>query len=181
MPIALSDKQNNTTLHLNPNSSEGHSIIAKGHTWSSDKHEHIKVKCQTLDAVCRTNDIDKIKLLKIDVEGAHFLVLQGATRMLSQRTIDLIICEAGTNTQHISGRTDKELLTQMIEYGYSNIYQSTLLKWSFEINLEEYEGEFYGSIYATSSDEMNGGEGKMVCFDIETGKFSGYGQQEECY
>ena len=31
LPIALSDKQNNTTLHLNPNSSEGHSIIAKGH------------------------------------------------------------------------------------------------------------------------------------------------------
>lgn len=119
LPIALSDKQTNTTLHLNPNSSEGHSIIAKNHTWSSDQHEHIKVKCQTLDAVCKTNDIDKIKLLKIDVEGAHFLVLHGATRMLSQRTIDLIICEAGTNTQHISGRTDKELLTQMVEYGYS--------------------------------------------------------------
>ena len=68
LPIALSHKQNNTTLHLNPNSSEGHSIIAKGHTWSSDKHEQIKVECQTLDAVCTTNDIEKIKLLKIDVE-----------------------------------------------------------------------------------------------------------------
>ena len=118
LPIALSDKQNNTTLHLNPNSSEGHSIIAKGHTWSSDKHEQIKVECQTLDAVCTTNDIEKIKLLKIDVEGAHFLVLQGATIMLSQRKVDLIICEAGSNTHHISGRTDKELLTQMVEYGY---------------------------------------------------------------
>ena len=116
--IALSDKQTNTTLHLNPNSSEGHSIIAKGHTWSSDKHEQIKVECQTLDAVCTTNDIEKIKLLKIDVEGAHFLVLQGATIMLSQRKVDLIICEAGSNTHHISGRTDKELLTQMVEYGY---------------------------------------------------------------
>ena len=118
LPIALSDKQNNTTLHLNPNSSEGHSIIAKGHTCSSDKHEQIKVECQTLDAVCTTNDIEKIKLLKIDVEGAHFLVLQGATIMLSQRKVDLIICEAGSNTHHISGRTDKELLTQMVEYGY---------------------------------------------------------------
>ena len=118
LPIALSDKQNNTTLHLNPNSSEGHSIIAKGHTWSSDKHEQIKVECQTLDAVCTTNDIEKIKLLKIDVEGAHFLVLHGATIMLSQRKVDLIICEAGSNTHHISGRTDKELLTQMVEYGY---------------------------------------------------------------
>ena len=118
LPIALSDKQNNTTLHLNPNSSEGHSIIAKGHTWRSDKHEQIKVECQTLDAVCTTNDIEKIKLLKIDVEGAHFLVLHGATIMLSQRKVDLIICEAGSNTHHISGRTDKELLTQMVEYGY---------------------------------------------------------------
>ena len=43
--------------------------------------------------------------------------------MLSQRTIDLIICEAGTNTQHISGRTDKELLTQMVEYGYTPFLQ----------------------------------------------------------
>ena len=80
--------------------------------------EQIKVECQTLDAVCTTNDIEKIKLLKIDVEGAHFLVLQGATIMLSQRKVDLIICEAGSNTHHISGRTDKELLTQMVEYGY---------------------------------------------------------------
>ena len=69
----------------------------------------------------------------------------------------------------------------MIEYGYSNISSSTLSKWDFEIDIEKYEGYFYGSIVAISSSGMNGGEGKMVCFDIETGKFSGYGQQEECY
>jgi len=119
LPLALSNKRSNTMLHLNPNSTEGHSIIANGHTWSAGQHEHIKVRCETLDAVCRDNNIDRIRLLKIDVEGAHFLVLQGTTRMLSNGGIDVVICEAGSNTQHISGRTDRDLLALMGNFGYS--------------------------------------------------------------
>ena len=118
-PLALSNKQDNTMLHLNPSSTEGHSIIANGHTWSSGQHEHVEVGCETLDTVCGDNNIDRIRLLKIDVEGAHFLVLQGTARMLSNRCIDIVICEAGSNTQAISGRTDQDLLALMADFGYS--------------------------------------------------------------
>ena len=119
LPLALSNKRSNTMLHLNPSSTEGHSIVANGHTWSSGHHEHIEVRCETLDAVCRENNIDRIRLLKIDVEGAHFLVLQGTIRMLSNGGIDVVICEAGSNTQAISGRTDQDLLALMADFGYS--------------------------------------------------------------
>jgi|TARA_B100001971_G_C18163123_1_gene522597 FkbM family methyltransferase len=119
LPLALSNKRSTATLHLNPNSNEGHSIIANGHAWSGGQHEHRKVRCETLDTVCSANNIERIRLVKIDVEGAHFLVLQGATRMLSNRRIDVVICEAGSNTQQISGRTDQDLLTFMGESGYS--------------------------------------------------------------
>ena len=59
---------------------------------------------------------------------------------------------------------------------------ATKLKWSFDITLEmdETTGEITGAIIATSTDEMDGGEGKIVCFDAETGKYGGYGQSLEC-
>ena len=67
----------------------------------------------------------------------------------------------------------------------ANIFRleaATKLKWTFDITLEldDQTGEITGSIIATSSDQMDGGEGKIVCFDAETGKFGGYGQSLEC-
>ena len=37
-----------------------------------------------------------------------------------------------------------------------------------------------GTINATSLEEMPGGVDKKVCFDVETGTFTGYGTNEEC-
>ena len=48
------------------------------------------------------------------------------------------------------------------------------------LEMDETTGEITGAIIATSTDEMDGGEGKIVCFDAETGKYGGYGQSLEC-
>jgi len=72
---------------------------------------------------------------------------------------------------------------EMIEEDASNISQSTLLKWQFEIDLTqstESSSGIEGSIIATSTEEMPGGSDKKVCFDAVEGKFTGYGTSEEC-
>ena len=69
---------------------------------------------------------------------------------------------------------------EMIDAGYGNISASTLKKWDFDINLEEDGNDIKGSITALSLDEMPGGEGERVCYDAESGKFTGYGTNEEC-
>ena len=58
-----------------------------------------------------------------------------------------------------------------------DLEESALLKWGFEIDIDE-TGES-GSIVATSTEEMEGGEGKVVTYTIETGKYTGYGQPQD--
>ena len=72
---------------------------------------------------------------------------------------------------------------EMIEEGAGNISKSTLLKWSFEIDLAQSTdgtSDLEGTIIATSLEEMPGGPDKKVCFDVELGNFTGYGTKEEC-
>ena len=56
-----------------------HGIYNRGDEYGSDV---IKVPCSTLDSFCETNDITKIDILKIDVEGATYDVLQGMNKIL---------------------------------------------------------------------------------------------------
>ena len=61
----------------------------------------------------------------------------------------------------------------MKDEGFLEIKKSVTNKWEFECNFAE-EGEG-GTISATSTEEMSGGSGNTVEFDIDTGRFTGYG------
>ena len=52
----------------------------------------------TLDSYCRDRKIEFIDLLKIDVEGAEFQVMQGARRMLRSQSIACLTFEFGQTT-----------------------------------------------------------------------------------
>lgn len=58
-------------------------------------HETVQARVTTGDEHCRSNGIDRISLLKIDVEGEESSVLQGFSSMLSDRRIDAIQFEYG--------------------------------------------------------------------------------------
>jgi len=60
---------------------------------SFDKTEVIQAT--TLDIYCRTQGIDRIKFLKVDVEGHELAVLRGAQDMLRKCNIDFIQFEYG--------------------------------------------------------------------------------------
>jgi prepilin-type N-terminal cleavage/methylation domain-containing protein len=63
----------------------------------------------------------------------------------------------------------------MNEEGYANVPESTLRKWQFTIELtyESSQG-ISGNITAESLDEMKGGAGKILMYDVQQGKFLGY-------
>jgi FkbM family methyltransferase len=52
------------------------------------------VEIDTLDAFCAENRISHIDLLKIDTEGGDLEVLQGASKLLAEHSVDLISVEA---------------------------------------------------------------------------------------
>ena len=59
--------------------------------------------------------------------------------------------------------------------GQLDVSRSTKLKWTFDIQLSDQGGR----ITATSTEEMSGGAGKVVVYDADNGRFSGYGSPEE--
>ena len=69
---------------------------------------------------------------------------------------------------------------ELNSYGYGNIPEGTLKKWSFTIDLTYDDDQgLGGTIGAESLDEMQGGSGKEILLDAVTGNFSGYGTNEE--
>lgn len=58
-----------------------------------EQYETIKI--DTVDNYCNNNNITKIDLLKIDVEGHELDVLSGAEQMFKQKAIDIITFEFG--------------------------------------------------------------------------------------
>ena len=55
--------------------------------------EKIVVNTNTIDAFCKEKKLEKINILKIDVQGAELDVLKGAAAMLTNKNIDLIYLE----------------------------------------------------------------------------------------
>ena len=49
------------------------------------KFKTINVKCDTIDNYCNINNIENIDFIKIDVEGAEKMVLDGANNMLKNK------------------------------------------------------------------------------------------------
>ena len=65
---------------------------------------------------------------------------------------------------------------EMNTQGYANVSESTLKKWTFTLDLDYDDATgLIGTITAESLDEMKGGAGEIIMYDVVTGAFSGYG------
>ncbi|MCH7827014.1 MAG: FkbM family methyltransferase [Bacteroidetes bacterium] len=79
------------------------------------------VKVETIDSYCVKNNIERINLLKIDVEGYELFVLQGATKMFENKRIDIVTFEFGGTG------IDTKIFVQDFYYFFKN-YNKTLYR-----------------------------------------------------
>jgi len=77
-----------------------------------------------------------------------------------------------------------EDIDQMIEDGYMILSESVKYKWEFDISgleLLDVYGWPGGEIKATSLENMGGGAGKEVTYNVTNGEWTGYGQNDDPY
>ena len=74
--------------------------------------------------------------------------------------------------------TYPEDVTELNDGNYLNIPESTLNQWDFAININD-DDQLSGTLIATSLEDMPGGAGHVIIFELSTEKFIGYGQRDD--
>jgi FkbM family methyltransferase len=90
-------------------------------TWNRQKlaaDEIIEVPVVTLSAHAKSEGLDHIDFLKIDVEGFELSVIRGARELLREKRIDLILLEIGDVTCATAGIEPIEVLDELETLGY---------------------------------------------------------------
>jgi FkbM family methyltransferase len=76
-----------------------------------------EVECTTVDAFCAANEIDRLDILKIDVQGAEKLVIDGSRGMLERGAVRLVFAELIIATGYKDQDQFDELLRHFREAG----------------------------------------------------------------
>ena len=144
--IALS-KNNGTSTFSTHNSKDvsGDGLVDTGRA-GPDKI--IKVKTQTLDNWWKKNNKPNIDLIKIDTEGAEYMILQGAEELLDQNK-PIIFLEIWPDNMKVYNQTPLNLLHLLANYNYE-LYDINRSNKLTEHNLNKMIGieENFIAIYA---------------------------------
>jgi len=120
--LALTDRQGSAQLHiyddahLSWNSLADRPLYRYGVNVAAAGTE--TVPTTTVDAYCDERGIDRIDLLKIDVEGAEYQVLRGAGQMLKDRRIACCVFEFSPTTYDM-GNDPKRIAALLERSGYA--------------------------------------------------------------
>jgi FkbM family methyltransferase len=94
----LSDQDAEAVLYADEPMSESASILPQ-RRWHWDDPRSFEatgsVRTCTIDRLCEEHEIERIDLLKLDIEGSEMAALRGASLMLSERRVGLIQFEYG--------------------------------------------------------------------------------------
>ena len=120
IPQAVSDKCGIICLFIADASS--HHSLGLAHS-NQNINRKMDVETTTLDKFCADNNISKISVLKIDVEGFELEVVEGARNLLSNKLIDYLIFEISIGVMDRLNRSPKAIL-DFLSYHKYGIYDS---------------------------------------------------------
>jgi FkbM family methyltransferase len=123
-PFALAAKEGITNFHYVKNAPAYSGLKKRRYEVKNPDIEEIKVELRRLDDIIP--DTTSIDLIKIDVEGAEYGVLQGAVETL-KRNKPLVIFEFGLGASDFYNTTPKDIYTLLVNEVGLKIY--TLTDW----------------------------------------------------
>ena len=122
--LAISDHDGELTFNVNdfaPTNSTLATHSDAGQYWGDkllNTNHIVTVGCTKLDSYCLENGIERINLLKIDVQGADLSVLSGAENMLTDKKIDAIYLEVIYVPTYVNQSRYYEIEKCLDENGY---------------------------------------------------------------
>ncbi|HEX6860407.1 MAG TPA: FkbM family methyltransferase [Caulobacteraceae bacterium] len=113
LPMALSDACGSATFYDTPR------VIARGFSCLAAYEEPedgvaYEVETVTVDDLCAREGLDRVRYLKLDVEGSELAAIKGARRMLASRAIDYVMVET-----NFTDPSAIEIRDTMRSHGYS--------------------------------------------------------------
>jgi FkbM family methyltransferase len=115
--LGLSDRVGEASL-VEPVGNSGATTLIEGHD----------VQVATLDSFARMNNLPKVDLIKIDVEGMERFVLRGARRLLEGSAAPMILMEVHPHTLGRVGTSADDLINDVRALGFDvyEIHRDTL-------------------------------------------------------
>lgn len=116
-PMALSNVVGRAFLYTSNKESGEHNIIG---SHGLNKNNAYEVTINTLDNIWYSSQISPVSVIKIDVEGAEYRVIEGAYKVIKQFHPDIFV-ECWEEGLKSDNRTIEDLFSLLHELGYSNI------------------------------------------------------------
>ncbi|MBM3942634.1 MAG: FkbM family methyltransferase [SAR202 cluster bacterium] len=113
---AVSSEQGTATLHV----SSRHSLSSLHDSWAPDTVvNRVNVPTVTLDSFLEEYQIQRVRLVKIDVEGHEAAVLQGFASSMAKGLADCIIFEVTPPLHRAFNKQTTQIMDAMQEQGYA--------------------------------------------------------------
>lgn len=135
--VCISNKNGNVIVNFPQTSLAISSIINRplfNKILSYDKVKRVECECITIDYYCNINNISIINFIKIDVEGAEKMVLEGAKNMLEQQKIKGGMIEIIDSQLKDAGTSSEEIESILKNYGYNIVKTLSRNDWYFHID-----------------------------------------------
>lgn len=118
--VALSDKEGKAYLSRPTELSNRYQYQdAFSHLQYDGKEEGEMIQTRTIDNILQENQVRKVDLIKIDVEGAELMCFKGATGLLSSANPPVIIMESNEHMCKKFGYSSYDTLNFLHSFGYT--------------------------------------------------------------
>lgn len=117
---AASDVPGKATFHIPTMASGTGSLLSSG--GENDGGVAVDVEVSTIDEICRRQGINRVDLIKIDVEGFEYKALTGASEII-RKSRPLIWFELNPEAQQRAGVSIGELFRLFENLGYRTFYR----------------------------------------------------------
>lgn len=117
--IAVGAAAGEGTLHFYPQRAGGASSLRPLEHAGIAPAAMVTVPVVSLDGYCSERGLERVDLIKIDIEGSEVEALEGASRLLSGARRPVLVVEAAPITQASFGRSVEVLLAQLAALGYA--------------------------------------------------------------